>query len=179
MAAALTTEFRATATPPWPSSILSRLEAGRGSAVRTWAAGCMTASSTNRDEQDRTKRHRSYACERIACLTMLCQAHRTRSSHCSYVPSNLVYSVYTGKFITPNTEVGLWKQTQSDPFYHRVFLYVMLSKSVCGNCPAPEKYAINDPRLMQYAAQVFVSSFLYFFSVSLFLLSPTPQVRSP
>ena len=99
-AAALSTGFRATATPPRPSSILSRLEAGRGSAVRTWAAGCMTASSTNRDEQDRTKRHRSCACERIACLTALCQAHRTRSSHCSYVPSNEVHSVYTGLFIT-------------------------------------------------------------------------------
>ena len=81
MAAALTTEFRAIATPPRSACILSRLEAGRGSAVRTWAAGCMTASSTNRDEQDRTKRHRSCDCERIACLTALCQTHRTRSSH--------------------------------------------------------------------------------------------------
>ena len=81
MAAALATEFRAIATPPRPACILSRLEAGRGSAVRTWAAGCMTASSTNRDEQDRTKRHRSCDRKRIACLTTLCRRHKTCSSH--------------------------------------------------------------------------------------------------
>jgi len=57
-----------------------------------------------------------------------------------------------------------------------VFLYVMLSKSVCGNYPAPEKYVIDDHFLMQYAAQVFVSFLLYFFPVSLFLLSPTRRL---
>jgi hypothetical protein len=73
MAAALICRLRDAATPTRPACVLSRLAAARGSGVRTWVAGWMTAPATNRDEQDYrpAEWHYSRGCKVIAYLTEL------------------------------------------------------------------------------------------------------------